>query len=306
MSGPAKPQRERRNRPAALNLHLQQLLYLREVALRGSITSAAEALHVSQPALSQALAELTRRLNVPLFERSGRSRRLTEAGQEALRFAEETLARASDLERRLEMLRCGTAGLLSVGMIDAASLYVLPDVIRRYRDAYPDVELRVIVERSADLLRRLRSFELDIAFVVGPLDEADLVSVEILREPLTIYGPLSDSGPPESARWVLYPTGSRTRRIIDQAFARLGLNPSITLESDNPAVLHQMVVMGLGWSVLPPAVGDAAPSGVRQGEQLAVRPIHAARRKTDPPDARANAFLSLALERSGRSSPDAG
>src|SRR5262245_31885551 len=109
-------------RAAPLNLHLQQLLYLREVARRGSISAAAEALHVSQPALSQARSELSRRRGVPLFERAGRGRRLTEAGTAVLRFAEETLAGAEALGRHLELLRGGEGGTLSIGMIDAASL----------------------------------------------------------------------------------------------------------------------------------------------------------------------------------------
>src|SRR4051794_10027267 len=77
-----------RSAGAPLNLHLQQLAYLRAVAREGSISAAAEALHVSQPALSQALGELGRRLNTALFERAGRGRRLTAAGAEALRYAE--------------------------------------------------------------------------------------------------------------------------------------------------------------------------------------------------------------------------
>jgi DNA-binding transcriptional LysR family regulator len=277
------------------NLHLQQLVYLREVARRGSISAAAEALHVSQPALSQALSELARRLNVILFERAGRGRRLTAAGVEALRFAEETLAGAEALARRLEGLRSGEGGTLSVGMIDAASLYVLPEVIRRYRESHPDVELKLIVDVSAELLRRLRAFELDLAFVVGPIDDPDLTSTEVLREPLHIYAPADDTGDAHTARWVLYPAGRRTRRIIDDAFVRAGIEPTVTLESDNPDVQRQMVAMGLGWSVLPPAVAEDEPSGIRRGDHLADRPLHATRRRGSPPDPRVEAFLAGAL-----------
>ena len=282
---------------AALNLHLQQLAYLREVTRQGSISGAAEVMHVSQPALSQALAELGRRLNVTLFERAGRRRRLTAAGAEVLRFAEETLAGAEALERRLAALRGGERGPLSVGMIDAASLYVLPEVVRRYRETFPNVDLKLSVDRSGELLRRLRAFELDLALVVGPVDEPDLASIEVLREPLYIYAPSDDAGDLQSARWVLYPEASRTRCIIDDALARAGITPAVVLESDNPAVLRQMVAMGLGWSVLPPAIAEdeARTPTLRRDERVAERPLAAAWRRTSPPNARVEAFLELTI-----------
>lgn len=287
-------------RSATLNLHLQQLAYLREVARRGSLTAAAVELHVSEPALSQALTELGRRLNVALFARAGRKRRLTVAGAEVLRFAEETLAGAEALSRRLDALRDGDGGTLSVGMIDAASLYVLPDVVRRYREAHPDVDLKLEVDSSDALVGRLRAFALDLAFVVGPVEDADLDAVEISREPLHIYAPPGAGDEPRTARWVLYPKGRRTRQIIDDAFARLGINPAVILESDNPAVLRQMVMMDLGWSVLPPAIAEdvAGTSSVRRGEFVAERPLCAVRRRASPPDPRAAAFLALAVESS--------
>jgi DNA-binding transcriptional LysR family regulator len=151
------------------------------VARRGSISAAAQVLNVSQPALSQALSELGRRLNVALFEPSGRNRRLTAEGSEALRFAEETLAGADALLRRLDAIRNGEGGNLRVGMIDAASLYVLPEVVRRYREAHPGVDLKLAVDTSDALLHRLRAFELDLAFVVGPVADADFSAAEVLR-----------------------------------------------------------------------------------------------------------------------------
>jgi DNA-binding transcriptional LysR family regulator len=282
-----------------LNVHLQQLAYLREVARRGSIAAAAEALHVSQPALSQALGELGRRLNVALFERAGRGRRLTPAGAEVVRYAEETLSGAEALARRLEQLGTGEGGPLRVGMIDAASLYVLPEVVRAFREGYPAVDLKLVVDTSEALIGRLRDFDLDLAFVVGPVEAPDLRAVEVLREPLHIYAPPDEPGDARSARWVLYPAGSRTRRIIDAAFAREGIAPSVALESSNPAVLRQMVALGLGWSVLPPAIAEATvgPAAPRRCELLAERPLHAAHRRERPPNPRVEAFLDLALGR---------
>jgi LysR family hydrogen peroxide-inducible transcriptional activator len=286
----------------ALNLHLQQLVYLREVARQGSLTRAADALHVSQPALSQAIAELERRLGVALFERAGRGRRPTAAGEEFIRFAEETLSLAEAFARRLESYRGGDAGPLNVGMIDAAGLYVLPDAIRRFREAHPGVALKLTVSTSDDLLERLRGFALDLAFVVGPVDDPDLRAVEVLREPLYLYMPADEMGDPADVRWVLYPEGSRTRGIIDRALAEAGFVPEVALESSNPQVLRQMVAMGLGHSVLPPAIveGETSPPGIRRGDLLAHRPLCVVRRRASRPDPRVDAFLELVLAGRGR------
>ncbi len=280
-----------------LNVHLHHLAYLREVVRQGSLTRAAAVLGISQPALSQALAELERRLGVALFERAGRRRALTAAGREVDAFAQQVLAEADDLGRRLAAYRQGRGGMLRVGMIDAASLYVLPEVVRAYREQYPEVELRVAVEASGDLLRQLRARELDLVVVVGPVTEPDLVAVEVAREPLYMYAPVDDEGGPEEARWVLYPEGSRTRRIIDAALAQAGIHPRVALESSNPAVLRQMVAMGFGWSVLPAAVAEGGGGGpaLRRGARVAERPLCAVWRRASPPDARREAFLRLAL-----------
>jgi len=282
---------------AAPNLHLQQLAYLREVARQGGLSRAADALHVSQPALSQAIAELERRLGVALFERAGRGRRPTAAGEEAIQFAGTVLALAEAFAHRLDAYRSGDRGPLSVGMIDAASLYVLPDVVRRFREEHPAVDLKVAVASSTELIRRLRSFALDLAFVVGPVEEPDLHAIEVLREPLYIYRATGETGDPGEASWVLYPDGSRTRTIIDGGFARIGIRPRVTLESGNPQVLRQMVTMGLGWSVLPPAIAEHEPaaSGVQRGELLAERLLYVVRRRSSAVDPRAEAFLHLAL-----------
>jgi DNA-binding transcriptional LysR family regulator len=282
---------------ALLDVRLRQLAYLRETARAGGVTLAAEQLGVSQPALSRALAELERRVGVPLFERDGRRRRLTGEGEEVLAFAERVGAQAEALRERLSERARGERGPLRVGMIDAASLYVLPDVVRRFRERFPDVDLTLTVDTSSALLERLRRFELDLAFVVGPADE-ELWSVEVEREPLHLYSPPGSRGDPADSDWVLYPRGQRTRGLIDAGLARLGIEPCVTLESHNPEVLRQMVVLGLGWSVLPPAIAERGSAALRRrrGPQVAERVLVGVRRATAPPHPRREAFLALALE----------
>jgi DNA-binding transcriptional LysR family regulator len=271
--------------------HSQQLACLREVERSGTFTEAAARLHVSQPALSQALAELERRIGLPLFERRGRLRELTEAGREAARFASEVLGRAAEFGAWRDAYQEGGSGTLTVGMIDAASLYALPGAVRRFREAYPGVHLRLVVDTSSELVDRLRRYELDLAFVVAPVAD-DLEAVEVGREALHIYAPSGSAGHARDADWVLYPQGSHTRQQIDEGLARLGISPNVTLESHNPEVLRQMVTLGFGWSVLPPAV--AGTTGLEQREQVAERVMLGVRRQSAVPDPRATAFLGVA------------
>jgi DNA-binding transcriptional LysR family regulator len=279
-------------------LGLRQLAYLREAARLDSFTAAAESLGVSQPALSQSLAELERRIGVPLFEPAGRTRRLTDDGREVLAFAERVLTDAAALRDRLDARAQGAAGMLRVGMIDAASLYVLPSTIRTYREQHPEVELHVRVDTSNPLLEQLRAFDLDVVFAVGPPDP-DITGVEIVREQLHVYAPLdaSDpSAPPDDAEWALYETGSRTRGVIDAGLQRLGIRARVTLESGNPEVLRQMVALGLGWSVLPAAVAEAATRDAQgqRGPLVAERALCAMWRAAAAPNPRAAALVALA------------
>ncbi|MEI6135920.1 MAG: LysR family transcriptional regulator [Chloroflexota bacterium] len=285
----------------AFSFHVHQLAYLREVERSSTFTAAAERLGVSQPALSQALAALERQLGVSLFERAGRRRVLTEAGREAARFAGEVLGRAAELRSWVAARRQGDSGRLTVGMIDAASLYLLPGTIGAYRAAHPDVELQLLVDTSEELMDRLRRFELDLAFVIGPAGD-DLEVHAVHTEALHIYAPLGASESPNEAAWALYPARSHTRSLIDDGLRRLGITPRVMLESSNPEVLRQVVALGLGWSVLPTAVAEGdAP--VTLGEhrdadrraQVAERTLLGVRRAGASPDARVEAFLRMAL-----------
>ena len=281
-----------------LNLHLQQLAYVRALQRWGTLTEAARRLQVSQPALSQSLSQLERRLGAPLLERDGRRRQLTEAGHEVARLADEVLGRAAALRDWLVAREQGRAGTLRVGAIDTASLTVLPEPIRAFRGAYPDVRLELVVDRSALLLGRLARFELDLAFVVGPAP-GPFEAVEVLREPLYLYAPPGALEEPAEGEWVLYPRGRQTRLLIDEGLALRGLWPRVTLESDNPAVLGQMVALGLGWSVLPAATAEGASpelAGSRR-ELIAERSLLAVRRVQAPLDARAAAFLGMVEDR---------
>lgn len=277
-----------------LSIQLRQLAYLAEVARAETWTDAADRLGISQPALSQSMHELERRLDIRLFEPVGRRRVLTPEGRQAVGFAREVLTAAGDLQATFRASGDQLLGSLEVGMIDAASLYVLPPAIRAFRAAHPLVDLSLTVAPSTPLLDGLRTLQYDLVYVTGPVDEPDVQSETVLAEPLYLYGP--EEGDPATGDWILYPGASRTRGVIDRFFGDAGWAPRIILESANPAVLTQMVVLGFGWAILPEAVAEAGrtPLQKRRSDPVARRLLAAAWRASSAGNPRLEAFRAAA------------
>lgn len=268
-------------------LSLQQLDYLVAVADAPTWAAAAAELGVTPSALSQGLSELERRLNVQLFERVGRRRVLAPAtSAEVLTYARRVVQETRDLTRHLEGVRTGRSGRYRLGMIDAAALGHWPHVLQRLRHDYETTDLELTVAPSGELLDRLIRGHLDLAVVAAPTELAPgLKSVDLLTEPLAIYGPDPDARSVPRAEWgpwVLFPSDSHTRQLIDQALIGLGVNLTVTSESHQPEVLKEMVELGLGWTVLPVIQAEHGPHRLVRAtpEPLAERRLIAAQRST--------------------------
>lgn len=289
-----------RRNVAVPNLTVQQLEYLVAVADAPTWSVAAAAVGVTPSALSQGLAELERRLGLPLFERDGRRRVLAVAATPVLAHAREVLARTTDLARYTHQLREGRGGSLRVGMIDAAAVEHFSDTLRQFRARRPDLDLRLTVTSSAALLDQLRRAELDLVVCVEPPGLVEsLVTTPLTTEPLFVHAPdLSalDRPPPEWGPWVTFPTGAHTRLVIQQALRRVGAHFDVVAESHQPEVLREMVRVGLGWTVLPPVVSGRSTAGAAVGQPIAHRRLVVARRAEAVPNPAGDA-LEQALRR---------
>ena len=137
------------------NLTVAQLEYLVAAVDAPTWGRAAEQLGVSPSALSQGIAELERRLGLVLFEPAGRRRAPAAEAGPVVDHARRVLAQTRDLVDWATQVRRGEVGPLRVGMIDAAAIDHFPDVLRRYREDHPDVDLRLVVAPSGELLLRL-------------------------------------------------------------------------------------------------------------------------------------------------------
>lgn len=296
------------DRPPLPNLTVTQLDYLVAVSRSDTWADAAAELGVTPSALSQGLAELERRVGVAVFERQGRRRVVSPAATEVLVYAEAVVARTGDLARWAQGRRAGRAGTVRVGMIDAAAVHHLPDVLAAFRRDRPGVELRLTVAPSGALVSALQRAELDLVVCVEPAAPvADVTWTSLLSEPLRVYAPagVEDRPPKEWGPWVSFPVGATTRRVIEQAVTNAGATFEVVAESHQPEVLREMVRMGLGWTVLPVSQAEAGADPIRPARvrPLAERTLVVARRTdtvTDPAVAALATALATVARADGR------
>ncbi len=235
---------------------LRQFEVFLAVAKAGSFRAAAEAMHLSQPALSQHVAELERGLGTRLFDRLGRKVALTEAGRvledHALRlFA--TLASAQEAVVDLSGLKRGS---LVIGASTTPGIYVLPGIVAVFQKRYPGVALNLRIGNSALIEERVRGNELDLGVVGGhPLRLGEeCVAAGILDELVLIV----PSGHPWAQRREIQPAllggerllfreeGSATRQVTKRALQRAGGHIRSAMELGHTEAIKQAVMAGLG------------------------------------------------------------
>ncbi len=270
-----------------LVLTTQQLEYLLAIDRAPTWAEAAASAGVTPSALSQGVAELERRLGVELFERDGRRRVPTRDHAEVLRYAEQTVAATHDLARWAEGRRGGRNGRVRLGLIDAAATHHYRDVLREYRTTRPDVELRLTVAPSSTVLQGLQRAELDLAVCVQPPETPPGIHTTfLLDDALAVLAPTGEraEGAGEWGPWVTFPVGSHTRQVVAAALQARGAPFDVVAESHQPEVLREMVLLGIGWTVLS-LTGIGPVDGLRVVDPvLARRRLVLARRVGAPPD----------------------
>ncbi len=253
------------------------LLALVTVARLGSFTKAAQELELSQPALSRQIIGLQRTLGVKLFERVGRSVRLTPAGEELVGRAGPLLEELGRVTGNLTSLSGTAAGRVRLGASESVAVNSLPAILRAYLQANRRVQLRLVCRTSERLPDMIHSGELDIA--VCPIEFNDqhdgVACTRLWDEEMVLVLPINHPGRSRTITsyvnedFILVMPGTETRRILDRALGERNIELKVVLEHESTEVIKSMVIAGLGLAILPePNVRKEA----RRGE-LAVLPL---------------------------------
>jgi DNA-binding transcriptional LysR family regulator len=297
-----------------MNVTFRQLRVFVEVAQAGSVTRAAEALHLTPPAVSMQVKELESQVGLPLFDREGRRVTLSTAGEYFLVHARRLMAALQDAEHSMARLRRLEHGRLTIGMVSTAK-YFVPRLLARFREEHPGVELKLQVAGNREqLVALLKSGEVELTVMGRPPKELATRGEAFAAHPMVIVAPpghpLLKVGHLPVAALAPYPfivreQGSGTRSAMQQFFAEQHFMPTVAMEISSNETIKQAVIAGMGLAFLSlHTLGLELRSGLLKLLDVAGTPVmrtwnivHLQSRTLSPP---AEAFRYFLIEQGER------
>ena len=273
-------------------LDVRRMRVLREVAVRGSFSAAADALSFTQSAVSQQVAALEREAGAVLVQRSARGVKLTEAGEAVVRHAESIMARLAEAEAELEAIAGLRGGRLRMASFESAGASLMPLAIAAFSDKHPAVEQSLSLSEPEDCVPLLRSGDLDLAIVfesaVRENDDDGIERVHLFEDPMYLvlprHHPLANRRRLRLAdlaneAWIGGQADCECNRLMNRACAAAGYAPRIAFETDDYTAMQGFVAAGVGVSL----IAELGLTTVRDdivvrdlGRETPVRQIYAA------------------------------
>jgi LysR family hydrogen peroxide-inducible transcriptional activator len=241
-----------------INLSIRQLRYFESLAQHGHFGHAAEAVGISQPALSVQIRELERELGTQLFERAPRQVRLTRFGEEfAVRVAE-ILRRVDELGDVARAARERLVGRLRLGVIPTIAPYMLPAIVSTLTASHEDLDIHLREAVTSTLIQELIDARLDAAIVALPVSEPSLTEVALFDETFVLVRPSKDAAKPvpdrDSLREMQLLLLEEGHCFRDQALSFCNITPTMPrkfFEASSLSTLVQMVSAGIGLTLIP-------------------------------------------------------
>lgn len=264
-------------------MEFKQLNYFIHVADLGSFSKASAFLSVAQPALSRQIRNLETELGTELLYRDGRGVTLTEAGGQLLDHAKSILDHTERARSEIIALKDTPTGNATLGLPPTVCQVLVAPLLRRFKESYPNVSLRVVEGFSGHVKEWLASGRIDVGVLYNsPRARRNLKTQELLVENLCLIGPGDGISGDEreyplrklaDVPLILPSRPHGLRLLVDTAAAHAGVTLQVDLELDSLSAIKELVQSGTGWTVLPYA---AVYREVELG-------LMSARRVTSPP-----------------------
>lgn len=220
-------------------------------------TRAAEELYLSQPAVSRQIQQLERSVGVALFEQIGKSLSLTDAGRALVPEAERLLAMHTRVAERISAFRRGVAGRLRIGAGTTPGCFLLPPILGRFSEEYPDVEFQYTVEGSGQIEHKILRNDLDVGFVGAPPKDREILAEEIADDRIVCFASSTHALATRSRisvkslvneTWILREKESATRQLFSTWYEAAGGSFGHTIELRSLEGVRELVASGVGIS----------------------------------------------------------
>jgi len=295
-----------------MNISFRQLRLVLALADTGSVTGAAQALHVTQPTASMQLREVADAVGLPLYEVVQRRVRLTDAGLDLAATARTMLGEWEAFGQRVDAQKGLTRGRLLVSVVSTAESF-MPRLLGSFCAAHPAVDVQLQVLNRDGVVARLRDSLDDLYIMSMPPADVALDDRVFMANPLVLVAPaghrlagaasvaLADL---QGERFVLRERGSGTRIAVDAHFRRWAFSPSVRLELGSNEAVKESVAGGLGLAVLSVHALGTGLAGNLAAQGVVVLPVqgfpiasqwHVVRRQTRPVSPIAGAFAGHLL-----------
>lgn len=230
------------------------------VTQTGSFRIAAERNHITQPAVSQHIQILERKLGDRLLERHGKKIRLTTAGRVFLPYAESMLKTYEEAQLRVRETKQEFKGTLRVATIYSIGLYQLQPVIRKFLKKYPDIDLHLEYHHSAKIYEMIHNQTVDFGLVAYPQTKSGITCQGFLTDTLCLVQskthPVIKKGAVrlkelDGTKLITLAHGTPTGDAIRQFFTKNGIKPDIRHEYDHVELVKSAIFLGLGCGFIP-------------------------------------------------------
>ncbi len=257
---------------------LRQLQTFASIFELGSLTAAAEHLHLSQPAVSRQLKALEKELGAELCLRRGHAVLPTPGGEVVYAYAQRLMSLQRDLRQQVATLAAPGAGSLTLSCVDTVAVYTLPDLLQEFLREHPAVHVHVHTLPTRNAVAEVLGLEADLALTTTPVTHPRLRCLPLFEDPVALVASrgIAASLPPsptlnelQDLPFIAYEAGTHLRALVDAVLEQHGIRPRIALEFDGHEAVREVLLRGLGVAFVPLST---ARSDIAQGLLVRLEP----------------------------------
>lgn len=240
-------------------LNFNQLRVFYQAAKKLNFTAAANELFITQPAVTFQVKAFEEYCELKLFKKKGRQIYLTDEGKSLLKYAETVFQYEKEIENAIDEMRELKRGVLRLGTTKAYARYFMPLMITSFHNKFPDIKIQLNEGSSADMIYGLVDFKIDVAIIAKAVDHSDVNFFPFSREEMALIiapdhhlSAKKEISFKELAEepFIMKETGSGTRKLVEEMFAKANCVPNILMETSNTEFIKQLVNRGEGVSFL--------------------------------------------------------